>query len=132
MSTAQRLLVGYGTAILAVGFVLGTVLGALRQRRPAIRTLATAHLETLLQGAVHLGLAFAVGAVGFDTAWATWGAVLLVVGSAMQAVGVTLNWVTGAEDQFAARSPGLAVNSVSTFVIWPGLIVIAAGIFASL
>jgi hypothetical protein len=40
--------------------------------------------------------------------------------------------VTGAEDQFAARSPGLAVNSVSTFVIWPGLIVIAAGIFTRL
>ena len=27
MSTAQRLFVGYGTAILVVGFVLGTVLG---------------------------------------------------------------------------------------------------------
>ena len=49
MSTAQRLFVGYGTVILAFGFVLGTVLGGLRMKAPAIRSLATAHVETLMQ-----------------------------------------------------------------------------------
>jgi hypothetical protein len=46
MSAAQRLFVGYGTAILAVGFVLGTVLGMLRRNIPSERNLATAHIET--------------------------------------------------------------------------------------
>ena len=126
------MLVGYGTTILAVGFVLGTVLGALRRKAPPIRSLATAHVETLMQGTMHLGLAFAVGAVGFSSAAATWGAWLLVAGSAMQAVGATLNWVTRTEDQFAQRSPGLLVNSTSTFVIWPGLVIIVGGILTRL
>jgi hypothetical protein len=132
MSTAQRLLIGYGTLVLVVGFALGTVLGSLRMRGPAIRTLTAAHVETLLQGAMHFGLAFAVGAVGFGSAWATWGAVLIVVGSAMQATGVTMNWVTATPDQFASRSPGFVLNSLSTFVIWPGLAVTAVGILTRL
>ena len=132
MSAAQRLFVGYGTSILTVGFVLGTVLGMLRRNTPSIPNLATAHIETLMQAALHLGLAFAVGAAQFDSAAATWGAALLVTGSAMQAVGVTLNWVTRAEDQFAQRPPGFVVNSTATFVIWPGLLITAWGILTGL
>jgi len=77
-------------------------------------------------------LAFAVGAVGFDSTAATWGAWLLVIGSAMQAAGVTLNWITHTADQFAQRSPGFLVNSSSTFVIWPGLLIIAIGTLTNL
>ena len=132
MSAAQRLFVGYGTSILTVGFVLGTVLGMLRRNTPSIPNLATAHIETLMQAALHFGLAFAVGAAQFDSAAATWGAALLVIGSAMQAVGVTLNWVTKAEDQFAQRPPGFVVNSTATFVIWPGLLITGWGILTGL
>ena len=132
MSAAQRLFVGYGTSILTVGFVLGTVLGMLRRNTPSIPNLATAHIETLMQAALHLGLAFAVGAAQFDSTAATCGAALLVTGSAMQAVGVTLNWVTKAEDQFAQRPPGFVVNSTATFVIWPGLLITGWGILTGL
>jgi hypothetical protein len=132
MSTAQRVFLGYGTAVLLVGFVLGTVLGMLRTKAPEIRALATAHIETLMQAAMHFGLAFAVGAVGFHSAAATWGAWLLVIGSGMQATGVTLNWITKTTDQFAQRSPGFVINSLSTFVIWPGLLITAVGIFSNL
>jgi len=132
VSSAQRILLGYGTIILAVGFVLGTVLGTLRMHAPPIRALATAHVETLMQAAMHLGLAFAVGAVGFSSAAATWGASLLVAGSAMQAAGVTLNWLSRTEDQFAERAPGFRINSVATFVIWPGLVIIVWAILSRL
>ena len=50
----------------------------------------------------------------------------------MQAVGVTLNCVTNTADQFAQRSPGFGLNSLSTFVIWPGLVVTVVGILANL
>jgi hypothetical protein len=40
-----------------------TALGALRMKAPSIRNLATAHVETLLQAVMQLGLAFAVGNV---------------------------------------------------------------------
>jgi len=132
VSTAQRVLVGYGTIILTVGFILGTVLGMLRMNAPPVRSLATAHVETLMQAAMHFGLAFAVGVVGFDSTAATWGALLLVVGSAMQAAGVTLNWATKTDDQFAQRSPGFVVNSASSFVIWPGLLITVWGILTRL
>ena len=42
---------------------------------------------------MHFGLAFAVGVAGFDSTAANWGACILVIGSAMQATGVTLNWI---------------------------------------
>jgi hypothetical protein len=132
MSTAQQLFIGYAVIILVAGFALGTVLGVLRMKATAVRNLATAHVETLLQAALHLGLAFAVGAVGFRSATATWGAVLLVVGSAMQAIGVTLNWVTNTGDQFAERSPGFKLNSLATFVIVPGAIIVAVGVLTRL
>ena len=112
--------------------LLGTVLGMLRRKAPSIRALATAHVETLMQAAMHFGLAFAVGAVGFDSPAATWGAWLLVIGSAMQATGVTLNWITKTTDQFAERSPGFLVNSLSTFIIWPGLLITGFGILHNL
>ena len=32
-----------------------------------LRNLATAHVETLMQAAMHFGLAFAIGIVGFDS-----------------------------------------------------------------
>ena len=132
MDTAQRVLIGYGTVILLVGFVLGTVLGMLRMKSPHIRSLATAHVETLMQAALFLGLAFAIGAVGFRSSAATWGAWLLLVGSTMQATGVTLNWITKTGDQFAERSPGMKINSLSTFVSWPGVAIIAWGILTRL
>ncbi|HEX4981380.1 MAG TPA: hypothetical protein VFV63_06765 [Ilumatobacteraceae bacterium] len=132
MSTAQRVFLGYGTAILFVGFVLGTVLGMLRMKAPSIRALATAHVETLMQAPIHFGLAFAVGAVGFDSSAATWGAWLLVIGSALQATGVTLNWITNTTDQFAQRSPGFLVNSFSTFIVWPGLLITGFGVLDNL
>ncbi len=132
MSTAQRLFIGYGTVILMAGFVLGTLLGMLRMKVPAIRNLATAHVETLMQASMHFGLAFVVGMVGFRSTAATWAAALLVAGSAMQATGVTLNWLAKTGDQFAERSPGFKLNSASTFVMWPGLVLSAWGILSRL
>ena len=123
---------GYGTVILLGGFLLGTLLGALRMKGPALRNLATADVETLMQAAMHFGLAFAIGMVGFDSRTATWAAVLLVIGSAMQAAGATMNWLINTGDQFAERSPGFKINSLSTFVMWPGLTLAAWGILSRL
>jgi hypothetical protein len=132
MSTAQRVFIVYGTIILIVGFGLGTVLGAVRMKAPSVRNLATAHVETLLQGVMHLALAFAVGAVGFDGGKATAGAWLLVVSSAMQAFGVTVNWIQNVSDQFAQRSIGFYANSASTFASIPGLAIVAYGILSNI
>ena len=132
MSTAQQVLVSYGVIVLLLGLGLGTVLGFLRMSRPPIRTLSTAHVETLMQSSVVLGLAFAIGLVGFDSTWATWGAALFAGGGAMQAAGVTLNWITDSTDQFADRSPGFYLNSISTWPLLAGAIIIASGVLSNL
>lgn len=132
MSTAQQILIGYGMGVLLLGFVLGMALGAARSKNPSARNLAMAHVETLMQGAMILGVAYAVGAVAFDSTAATWGAILLAVGAAMQAAGVTLNWVTKTGDQFAEKSPGFMLNSASTFIAVPGLVILAFGVFSNL
>jgi hypothetical protein len=132
MSTAQQLFLAYGTIILAVGMTLGIILGMLRANQPDIRSLALAHVEVLMQSSMHFGLAFAVGAVGFESGWATTAATLLVVGSAMQATGATLNWVTKTRDQFAEKSIGWMINSTSTFAMAPGMAIAAIGILANL
>jgi hypothetical protein len=132
MSTAQQLFIGYAVIVLALAFALGALLGVLRMKGPAVRNLATAHVETLIQAALHLGLAFAVGVVGFGSTAATWAATLLVIGSGMQAIGVTLNWATNTVDQFAERSPGFKLNSVATFVILPGLVIVVIGVLTRL
>jgi hypothetical protein len=130
MSSAQRVLV-YGMIVLLFGLGLGTALGVLRMKRPPIRTLATAHVETLMQASLHLGLAFAVGAVGFESGWANWGAGLFVAGSGLQAIGVTTNWLTKTVDQFAERSPGFYLNSLSTYAAVPGAVILAVGVLAN-
>jgi len=128
MSTAQRVFIAYGIVILVAGFGLGTVLGVVRMKAPAARNLATAHVETLMQAALHLALAFAVGAVNFDSSAATAGAWLLVAASAMQALGATTNWITNVGDQFAERSVGFYLNSSATLFALPGLAIIGYGI----
>ena len=50
----------------------------------------------------------------------------------MQAIGVTLNWMTKTGDQFAEKSPGFVLNSLSTFASFPGLVIIAIGVLANL
>lgn len=132
MSSAQRIFIAYGTAILIVGFGLGTVLGMVRLKMPAVRNLATAHVETLMQAAMHFTLAFAVGAVGFQSGAATLGAWLLVASSGAQALGVVSNWVLEVGDQFAERSVGFYVNSASTVAALPGLAIIAYGVLTRL
>ncbi|HUF96901.1 MAG TPA: hypothetical protein VMM60_02155 [Ilumatobacter sp.] len=98
----------------------------------SIRTLATAPVETLMQVPIRLGVAFAFGAVGFKSGWATWGAGLFVAESGLQAIGVTLTWITSTSDQFAERSPGCYLNSGSTYAVLPGAVIIAAGVVSHL
>ena len=132
MTTATQLFITYGLIVLILGFTLGSALGAIRSKQSSARSLAMAHVETLMQGSMHLGMGFAVSASGWDSQWATIGALLLVLGSAMQAIGVTLNWMTKTGDQFAEKSPGFVLNSLSTFASFPGLVIIAIGVLANL
>lgn len=133
MTTAQRILVAYGTLSLLVGFALGMPLSASRMRSPvAPRHLVTAHLSAIIQGATHLSL---VIAVGFSTLapWAeTAAASSLAAGSALFVGGTVANWRQQVEDHFATRSLGWKLLSASSVGHLGGLAVIGVGVAAAL
>lgn len=133
MSTAEKLLIGYGVVAMLYGAVLGVPLAGSRMKAPAAsRYLVAAHLSGLIQGAMHLGLAFALAAVSFGSGWATAAAVLVVAGSAFELTGGTINWVQGTGDQFAEKSVGFRLNSMSGPLVISGLAIIAVGVLAKL
>ena len=133
MTTAQKVLVGYGVIILAYGFLLGVPLSAIRNKEPAApRNLVNAHLSGLIQPSIVISMAFALAATGFDGSWATIGAWLLVVGCASEAIGGTTNWLMNTGDQFAEKSTGLKINALSGPLCISGSLILAIGVLANL
>ena len=133
MSTAQNLLVGYGVIVLTYGLLLGIPLAASRSKAPqASRHLVTAHLSGLMQSPIALGLAFAIGAVSFDSTLATVAAALVVGGLAVEAAGGTVNWLKGTGDQFEEKGTGFKLNALSGPLAIPGAVIIAVAVLSKL
>ena len=133
MTTAQSIFGIYGVAVLAYGFVLGVPLAAARMKAPqAPRHLVTTHLSAIIQGAVHLGLAFIAGIVNLEAGWAIAAAWLIVVASVFEIVGGTVNWLSGAGDQFAEKSLGFRFNSLVGPPAIVGIAIISVGVVRAL
>jgi hypothetical protein len=133
MSTAVRVLVSFGVIVIAYGLVLGVPLARVRAAHPvAPRHLVTTHLSALMQGPVALGSAYALSVSGFDSDVATVAAWVFVTGLALEVIGGTTNWLTNTGDQFAERSAGLKVNTVSGPLSLAGGLAIAVGVLTSM
>ena len=129
MSTAQRVLLVYGTLSITYGMTLGLPLSSIRMSHPAgPRHLVTAHLSALMQGAMHLGLAVAFGFATFTPWVLTASAIAIVCGSALFVAGVTANWLMNVGDHFAERSLGWYLLSASGPLHLVGALVILAGV----
>lgn len=128
MSTAQRILVVYGTLSIACGMTLGLPLSRIRMSQPTgPRHLVTAHVSALMQGAMHLGLSVAAGFATFTPWVLTAAAVALACGSAMFVAGATANWLMNVGDHFAERSRGWYLLSASGPLHLAGALVLFAG-----
>lgn len=133
MSTAQNLLVGYGLLVLTYGLLLGIPLAAARSSAPqASRHLVTTHLSGLMQGPIALGLAFAIGAVSFDSTLAVVAVCLVIGGLLVEALGGTVNWLQGTRDQFTERGPGFWLNAMSGPLAITGMLIITVSVIAKL
>ena len=114
---------------MAYGFVLGVPLAAFRMKTPqAPKHLVTTHLSAIIQGAVHLGLAFAVGFADLASGWAVAAAWLIVAGSGFEIVGGTINWLSGTGDQFAEKSLGFRFNSLVGPPAIVGIVIVGLGV----
>ncbi len=133
MSTAQSIFLVYGVAVLAYGFILGIPMAMARMKAPqAPRHLVTTHLSAIMQGPVHLGLAYAVGFIDMGSTWVLTAAWLIVGASILEITGGTVNWLSGAGDQFAEKSVGMRLNSLVGPPAIIGIAIILVGIIGAL
>jgi len=129
MSTAQTILLVYGTLSIVFGMALGLPLSQVRMSQPVgPRHLVTAHLSALMQGAMHLGLSVAVGFATFTPWLLTASAAAVTVGSALFVAGVTANWLTNVGDHFVERPVGFYLLSASAPLHLAGAVVVLAGV----
>ena len=129
MDTAARVLVVGGVLNLAFGFVTGFVLGRLRETRPeAPKYLMLAHTGPLMMGPILLSLVLALGLSRLPARLETLAALLLVVGSAVQAIGNTVNWRSGTVDEFVEHGAGYYLAASAGFLLTLGLALIVAGV----
>lgn len=129
MSTAQTVVVVYGTLSIAYGMSLGIPLSRVRTSQPsAPRHLVTAHLSALIQGAMYLGLTAALGFAMLSSWILTAATASLVTGSALFVTGATANWLMNIGDHFAARSQGWYLLAASGPFHLAGVFVILFGV----
>ena len=129
MSTAQSILVVYGTASVLYGMTLGMPLSWVRMSSPAgPRHLMTSHLSALMQGAMHLGLAVAAGFVTLTPWLVTGAAASLACGSALFVAGSTANWLMNAGDHFVERPVGFYLLSTSAPFHLAGAAIMLVGV----
>jgi hypothetical protein len=129
METAQQVLIVYGTLSITYGMLLGIPLTNVRMSAPAApRHLVVAHLSALMQGPLHISLAFALGLSSLSSWMETSAAMLLVGGSSLFVAGATANWRQGIGDHFAARSPGWYLLAASGGPHLVGASVILGGV----
>lgn len=131
---AVRVLVLGGVANLALSFLLGWILSAVRMKRPiaSARWLLTAHEVALQEGLLLLALAFALGFAALDAGLALTAAWLLVTASIFQDASGIANWLRHTDDQFKERSFGWVLASINAVLNTTGLAIVAYGVFRGL
>ena len=122
MAAAEKVLIAGGVLNLAYGMLLGYHIKVIRVKgAPATpRYLLAAHLGTLLQAAILLGLVWAARLATLSPGWLDVAAWLVVVSSALIAAKDTVNWLTGVKDEFSekpkAAAPLAALAALGTTI----------------
>ena len=133
MTVAEQILVLGGIINLIYGFITGFMLAAIRQKKAeSPKYLMFAHIGPLMQGAMLLGLVFAVQMAQLSAGAETTGAVLLTVGAFLLAIKDTINWWQTIGDEFGEKPVlGLALGMVSVLASSVGLLILSFGVIAA-
>ena len=132
MTTAEQILVLGGIINLVYAFVTGFMLAVIRQKQAvAPKYLLFAHTGPLMQGAMLLGLVFAVQLANLSS-WIEISAALLLSGGALLlAIKDTVNWWQTIGDEFGEKPVlGLALGTLAVLASSAGLLMLAFGVIA--
>jgi hypothetical protein len=130
MTLAEQILVLGGVINLAYGFITGFMLAAIRQKGAvAPKYLLFAHIGPLMQGAMLLGLVFAVQMAPLAAGIETTAAVLLTSGAFLLAVKDTVNWWQSIGDEFHEKPVlAMALGALSVLTSTTGLLILTVGV----
>jgi hypothetical protein len=133
VETAEKVLIVGAVLLLVYAFATGYIIGVVRGRRPDVpKYLTLAHTEPLMQGAMLLGLVWAVRLSDFAHGLETAAALLLVLAAAIQGAKELLNWSQGVNDEFAERPIGFWAARLQSTMASAGLLILLAGVISGL
>ena len=121
MTTATRVLVVGGMAVLMFGFLLGIAMAVARSKAPqAPRYLFATHLAAIIQGGVLLALTVAVSFSTLSDNLETAAVSVLLAGVVLFDLGLATNWLQGVRDGFGEKSIGNKVSAAGTPLVLIG------------
>ena len=134
ITVAEKVLIAGGLLNLAYGMLLGYPITVTRAKgAPATpRYLMAAHVGTLLQAAVLLGLVWAARLSALGPGWLEVAAWLVVVASALVAAKDTVNWLTGVRDEFGEKSKATALGRLAAWPETIGIGIFVVGVLEAL
>ncbi len=134
MAVAEQILVLGGVINLVYGFITGFMLAAIRQKEAeAPKYLMFAHIGPLMQGAMLLGLVFAVQMSPLTDGVEIAGAALLTVGAFLLAAKDTVNWWQTIGDEFREKPMiGMTLGTISVLSSSVGLLILFVGVIAGI
>lgn len=132
MGTAQEVLIVTGMLMFLGGIATGMAMGLVRMggAPAAPRYLTIAHEGAYMQGAMLLGVAYAMNLADLGEGTATLAAWLLAIGAGLLFVKDILNWRMGVQDEFAEKSLGLMLGNLMTPFHSIGIVIVLWGVIA--
>ena len=134
ITAAEKVLIAGGVLNLAYGALLGYPIVVIRAKgAPATpRYLLAAHVGTLLQAAILLGLVQAAQLSTLGPGWLDTAAWLVVVASALVAAKDTVNWLTGVQDEFSEKAKTAPLAGLAAGAEPVGIGIFVVGVLAAL
>jgi hypothetical protein len=129
METAEKVLIVGGMTLLVYAFATGVIISRVRMSQPTTpKYLILAHSEPLMQGAMLLGLVWAVALSDLANGLETFAASLMVFAAMVQGGKELLNWKQGVVDEFVERPIGYWLARLQAILSSLGLLILFFGV----
>jgi hypothetical protein len=134
ITAAEKVLIAGGVLNLAYGGAAGVCHhGDSLKGAPATpKYLMAAHVGTLLQAAVLLGLVWAARLSTLGPGWQDVAAWLVVATSALIAAKDTVSWLTGVQDEFSEKAKTAPLGALGALAETVGVGIFVAGVLKAL
>ena len=136
VDTSAKILVVGGVLCLAVAYAVGFIMTNLRLKNPGVpqTLILQVHRDSLWQGFMLLGLAWAATLSDLSSGLEILAAILIVAAAALSIGSTVANWRMNVSDQFApGKKPiGYVLAATNATLVSIGLVILIIGVFTGL